>query len=569
MAHELGHTIWQQDFRALSRDMSEPYVEDENWAELGYSFISRIFHGHNPNICTVKGYDDLDWTLPMCWTPHLKASTSSSRLHYKTLYSIPVKYMEDILSQKFWTDLGDPTDLGFKVRAKERLRPQLDEQHAAIASEPQFGVEPGKVEAYWKSTFKDRGHLGLVSVSTEEIQAVLESRGDRPYQENDKKDGEGAFGVLHKPKQFNEDTFPARQIEDGCLISDKMPHWQPIFGSVAPTRIEVRYRPAKNPIMRPLVNSKPRNTACRDDSLDPKRPKLMSSAPTARARDDDPFQWSTHEFTSYFQANNLPDWGNRAVQGARVFRHRSEQSRGGRPRKIDQDSRGYVRRTDNDGVETYSWNTNLPSVNVGDLRRVIYMKANLDSTAVPKLYFGKDHQSPLSDDSMALDGFGPRNWTDIWCVLESKGWNQSVEKALETGDGTSNDDNRPVVYKPRTPLPRGPRVVSSWADPSLKRAYDHIAIPEQATVLELMQQVEQRVSKLDHVLQAGGGWEFLRPSLRGLKTESGAERGFLGSARGAGDHDGLITISQSEDAFPLGPTSSHMRQLYENIGPRL
>jgi hypothetical protein len=64
MAHELGHTIWQQDFRALSLDMSEPYVEDENWAELGYSFISRIFHGHNPNICTVKGYDDLDLDAP-------------------------------------------------------------------------------------------------------------------------------------------------------------------------------------------------------------------------------------------------------------------------------------------------------------------------------------------------------------------------------------------------------------------------------------------------------------------------------------------------------------------------
>jgi hypothetical protein len=564
MAHELGHTIWQQDFRALSRDMSEPYVEDENWAELGYSFISRIFHGHNPNICTVKGYDDLDWTLPMCWTPHLKVSTSAPRLHYKTLYSIPVKYMEDILSKKFWAALGDPRDLGFIMRAKERLRPQLDEQHAAIASEPEFEVEPGQDKAYWKSTFKDRDCLGLISVSTDEIQAVLESRGDRLYQEDDKDDWEGVFDVLHEPEEFNEDTFPIRQIEDGALISDKLPHWQPIFGLITPTRIEVRYRPGNNPIIRPLGNSKSRNKAGRDNRLDLKRPRLMSSAPAAPARGEDPFQWSTHEFTSYFQANNLPDWGNRAVKAARVFRHRSEQSPSGRPRKINQDSRGYVRRTNNDGVETYSWNANLSLVNVGDLRRAVCMKANLNSTAVPKLYLGKDRQSPLSEDSMALDEFGPRNWRDIWCVLESEDWNQPVEKALEIGHGTSNDENGPVVYKPRIPLPLGPRVVSSWADPSLKRAYDHIAIPEQVTVLELMQQVEQRASELDRVLQPGGGREILRPSFRGLKAENGGELAF---PEGAGDHDGLITFGQSEDDFPLGPTSSHMRQLYENIGP--
>jgi hypothetical protein len=290
----------------------------------------------------------------------------------------------------------------------------------------------------------------------------------------------------------------------------------------------------------------------------------MSSAPAAPARGEDPFQWSTHEFTSYFQANNLPDWGNRAVKAARVFRHRSEQSPSGRPRKINQDSRGYVRRTNNDGVETYSWNANLSLVNVGDLRRAVCMKANLNSTAVPKLYLGKDRQSPLSEDSMALDEFGPRNWRDIWCVLESEDWNQPVEKALEIGHGTSNDENGPVVYKPRIPLPLGPRVVSSWADPSLKRAYDHIAIPEQVTVLELMQQVEQRASELDRVLQPGGGREILRPSFRGLKAENGGELAF---PEGAGDHDGLITFGQSEDDFPLGPTSSHMRQLYENIGP--
>jgi hypothetical protein len=403
-------------------------------------------------------------------------------------------------------------------------------------------------------------------VNTDEIQAVLESRGDRLYQEDDKDGWEGTISVLHEPAEFNEDTFPVRQIEDGTLISDKLPHWQPIFGLMAPTRIEVRYRPGKNPIIRPLGTSKSRNKAGRDERLDPKRPRLMSSVPAAPSRADDPFQWYTHAFTLYFQANKLPDWGNRAVKAARVFRHRSEQSPSGRPRKINQDSRGYVRRTDNDGIETYSWNANLSPVNVGDLRRAVYMKANLDSTAVPKFYFGKDHQSPLSDDSMALDEFGPRNWRDIWCVLESEDWNQPVEKALEIGDSTSYNDNGPVIYKPRIPLPLVPRVVTSWADPSLKRAYDHIAIPEQVTVLKLMQQVEQRASELGRVLQPGGGREILRSSFRGVKAESGAEQGF---PRGAGDHDGLITFSQSENDFPLGPTSSHMRHLYENIGHRL
>jgi hypothetical protein len=175
------------------------------------------------------------------------------------------------------------------------------------------------------------------------------------------------------------------------------------------------------------------------------------------------------------------------------------------------------------------------------------MDANLDYTAVPKLYFGKDFRSPLHDDSIVLDGFELRNRRDIWCSLEAEAWSPPVEQDLGIEFSTGNgDDNGSVVYKPRELFSLGLRVLSSWADPSelrgsctagpsststakslanssLKRAYDLTIIPEPVTVSELilMQQVDQRASELDRVVEPGRRREILRPRFQGLKARGG------------------------------------------------
>lgn len=46
MTHEIGHVVFQQDFRSLDYDSVqgyEPWVGRDCWAELGLSYIGWIF----------------------------------------------------------------------------------------------------------------------------------------------------------------------------------------------------------------------------------------------------------------------------------------------------------------------------------------------------------------------------------------------------------------------------------------------------------------------------------------------------------------------------------------------
>jgi len=71
MAHEVVHAVFHQEFRSLDYEPIsgyEPYVGDNSWAELGFSFIAWILSGFNPTKAFVGNYD-VAWSfdVPFCW----------------------------------------------------------------------------------------------------------------------------------------------------------------------------------------------------------------------------------------------------------------------------------------------------------------------------------------------------------------------------------------------------------------------------------------------------------------------------------------------------------------------
>jgi len=105
MTHEIGHAMFNYDFRSFNPpEHREPYVGDGCVAELGFSFICWIFGGFHPNAEREKGSWTMDFQSLLYWEPQYYMSQKKVPF-YKTLYSIPVQYLEKVLTQEFWTEL--------------------------------------------------------------------------------------------------------------------------------------------------------------------------------------------------------------------------------------------------------------------------------------------------------------------------------------------------------------------------------------------------------------------------------------------------------------------------------
>ena len=158
MAHEVAHVVYQQDER-VPYGSQEPYVEDDCWAELGSAFISRLFDGCWP---AFVGDEKDRFTWHLCdmvflyWDKQLKIPNGPRPL-YRTLYGIPISYVEEKLSQAFWDKFNLSTDIQAYAQPLMELSPfkrQAAAQHAtAMTPEWEYhGTHQGRLT--WKGHFR-------------------------------------------------------------------------------------------------------------------------------------------------------------------------------------------------------------------------------------------------------------------------------------------------------------------------------------------------------------------------------------------------------------------------------
>lgn len=106
MTHEIGHVVYHSDFRALNPNLlREPYVGNDCSSELGFSFTCSIFGWHPQARVGEWGTIEL-----LHWEPKYTMDMKGRPL-YKELYAMSMKYPDDLLSQAFWDDLGDPRNM--------------------------------------------------------------------------------------------------------------------------------------------------------------------------------------------------------------------------------------------------------------------------------------------------------------------------------------------------------------------------------------------------------------------------------------------------------------------------
>ncbi|CAG8952446.1 hypothetical protein HYFRA_00001193 [Hymenoscyphus fraxineus] len=129
MVHEIGHFIWNCRFTNIALPDGEPYVGDMCVAELGTAFISWMFSGHTPNTIATDKLSN-PFLRPLIWRKEktlgdLAKLGPGNRPHYVTYWSMTSKYLEDMLSQKFWSDLGGVREGNFAQKAKLKIRPGM------------------------------------------------------------------------------------------------------------------------------------------------------------------------------------------------------------------------------------------------------------------------------------------------------------------------------------------------------------------------------------------------------------------------------------------------------------
>jgi hypothetical protein len=129
MTHEIGNVIYHQDFHS---GIGEPHAGSDCSAELGFSFVSWLFSGYHPQFETGKD-GKVDFGCCLYWEPQYITDMPIRPL-YKTLYSVPMRYIEEKLDQCFWDTLGGPERQSFFVKAKQALCPDLMPKGRVVAT---------------------------------------------------------------------------------------------------------------------------------------------------------------------------------------------------------------------------------------------------------------------------------------------------------------------------------------------------------------------------------------------------------------------------------------------------
>lgn len=105
LVHEIGHCIYHYDTSSFFYGTNEPYVGDSCIAELGTAFVSWIFGGFHPHAQRNKGEITTSFDNLLYWEPTFYTKQGKLTL-YKTLYSIPIEFIEKTLAERFWNGLS-------------------------------------------------------------------------------------------------------------------------------------------------------------------------------------------------------------------------------------------------------------------------------------------------------------------------------------------------------------------------------------------------------------------------------------------------------------------------------
>ncbi|KAI8963826.1 hypothetical protein F5Y11DRAFT_131076 [Daldinia sp. FL1419] len=128
--HELGRAIYWKDFRALARDMHEPFYGADLEMELGGSFVASIFGGWMP-VQIRKSVQSLNFSGGIAWKQALSWDFHRLRPKHRAHYSIPVDYVSRLFSEEDW--LASRKDLRRDLIRPQTLEPALN--HIGICRE--------------------------------------------------------------------------------------------------------------------------------------------------------------------------------------------------------------------------------------------------------------------------------------------------------------------------------------------------------------------------------------------------------------------------------------------------
>jgi hypothetical protein len=243
------------------------------------------------------------------------------------------KYLEELLSTKFWDSLGNSEDNEFSRAARRRLRPKLDasEPQSATAMLPQWKWSRHE-GPLWKIRFNDRRATSRPIVTPEEIQweqAQLNIRHPHPRSilwscysnprashleaRNEVEDRHVGFGPTGKQNTESSlsslcaPELPRRETDDG-FISPNLPEK---YHKKTNILLTVRYRPEI------ILTRPPGGTSKRfmDDPNDPKKGKRFNDEDynpnDLTAILNNKFGWKIGRMTNeqavkYCEARNIP-----------------------------------------------------------------------------------------------------------------------------------------------------------------------------------------------------------------------------------------------------------------------
>lgn len=249
MAHEIGHAVYWQDFSSIRYNElgMEPYVGNDEVAELGSAFMSRIFGGFDPN---VREICDSMFTTNLVWTQQAQQNWSRTRSLYRRQWAVGLRFMEDILNQSVWDGIaGEKGTIAWSTACQIRFTPNINA--AASATQAEYSLQTGLPE--WKgyifSTRRipraerppvTRAH-GDWLFAQPEAPFTRRSASDKAKEKArairlEKSDNSGPVANLVK---IDMDNLPVRRIDDGVLGREAGGSG---LGSEKATRIEVRYR---------------------------------------------------------------------------------------------------------------------------------------------------------------------------------------------------------------------------------------------------------------------------------------------------------------------------------------
>lgn len=310
ITHEVGHVVWCQDYRDLDYGGmgEEPFVGDYAQAELGFCFEAFLFSGFHVRTAKISPGVPLHFEAAAIWDPYLTINVTGrkDRPLYRTQFAIPISYIQQVLTQKFWDRLGSQTDRDFSARAVAALKPVTNsnaDAPIAIARDRNWTIPIRDRKPEWLRRHKDRGIFPedvFKIIPSAEIEKVKEElrpyfkpyrKGENPFGEDDDED----FDDL---EEYWFDLNPYQYLDDGVVKMDYISEDPNASLSSEVLKVEVKYAPSDTVN---TASSKRARADDDDDNLPAKRRKLASGTGPNRQSIDDYLKSSSVEyFTAKF-----------------------------------------------------------------------------------------------------------------------------------------------------------------------------------------------------------------------------------------------------------------------------